>query len=72
MEESSTEWKWILTKMGLDEIINIDGKYKNRRSAERFRKMPENVAQTIYRRFFTDFVSFGYSPEFVASFVQSL
>ena len=80
LENSKEEWSWLLEKVGLSDAMEIAEKYRFRRSDETlaesqsvlFKDVSIKAVQSVYRRYYTDFVSFGYSPQFVSSFISHL
>ena len=64
LEESSTEWKYLLHKMRVDSVTYIPERYEwspTKKDEVLWSTIPRRTAEKIYQHYFTDFVLFGNS-----------
>ena len=64
LEESSTEWKYLLHKMRVDSLTYIPERYEwspTKKDEILWSTIPRRTAEKIYQHYFTDFVLFGNS-----------
>ena len=77
-ENSNIEWSWVLDEFNLSDFVEIQDRYRKRRSLskwekkekEKFSKIPKVLMEKIYRRFYLDFITLGYSPQLVKMFLS--
>ena len=77
-ENSKIEWSWVLDEFNLSDFVEIQDRYRKRRSLSqwekkektKFSKIPRELMEKIYRRFYLDFITLGYSPQLVKMFLS--